>query len=326
METRLKYIYTVYQEKSIVKAAEKLYVSQPSLSITIKRIEQELGITIFDRGRKPLVLTDAGKAYIEYIEEMMTLESRLSERLYDIENLNAGQVRVGSTNYVLSSLLIPVLQVMHWQHPGVTVDLCEDNSPALRQKLLNGDIDVLIDSCMITDPTMEYREIMEEDLLLVTPPHLVAHSKYRPYLLHPDPAHGLRKKDWKYLPAEYAREILSEPILSFRPGTDLYNRMISLLNQYDVQTRTLLEFEQVSSCIDCIEEGLGASLIPSTPFFYRRRQYDVCLFALQTEGISRKQRIIWKKGRYHPKAMDVFIETTEELFKKFAETGIGTKP
>ena len=59
METKLEYIYAVYQEKSFVKAAEKLYVSQPSLSITIKRIEQELGITIFDRRIKPLVLTEA---------------------------------------------------------------------------------------------------------------------------------------------------------------------------------------------------------------------------------------------------------------------------
>lgn len=315
METKLEYIYAVYQEKSFVKAAEKLYVSQPSLSITIKRIEQELGITIFDRRRKPLVLTEAGKAYIEYIEEMMTLENKLAERLYDIENLNAGQVRVGSTNYVLSTLLLPVLRAMRWEYPGVLVDLCEDNSPALRQKLLNGEIDILIDGCAVTDSSMESREILEENLLLVTPSRLGMRNEYRPYLLRPDVARSMDEKDWNYLPVEYAKEILREPILSFRQGSDLYNRITSLLNQYNVQTKILLEFEQVSSCIDYIEEGLGASLLPSTPFFYRHRRYDVCLFALKAEGIARRQKIIWRKGRYHPRAMDLFIEMTERCLK-----------
>ena len=195
------------------------------------------------------------------------------------------------------------------------MDLCEDNSPALRQKLLNGEIDILIDGCAVTDSSMESREILEENLLLVTPSRLGMRNEYRPYLLRPDVARSMDEKDWNYLPVEYAKEILREPILSFRQGSDLYNRITSLLNQYNVQTKILLEFEQVSSCIDYIEEGLGASLLPSTPFFYRHRRYDVCLFALKAEEIARRQKIIWRKGRYHPRAMDLFIEMTERCLK-----------
>ena len=63
----MEYIYTVYKEKSFSKAAKKLFISQPSLSATVKRIEKKIGAPIFDRSTKPLTLTECGEKYIQYI-------------------------------------------------------------------------------------------------------------------------------------------------------------------------------------------------------------------------------------------------------------------
>ena len=74
-----EYIYAVYQEKSFSKAAKKLYVSQPWLSATIKKAEQELGLALFDRSTNPISPTEAGRYYIEKLEEIAAIEAEMSE-------------------------------------------------------------------------------------------------------------------------------------------------------------------------------------------------------------------------------------------------------
>ena len=75
-----EHIYAVYQEKSFSKAAKKLYVSQPWLSATVKKAEQELGLPLFDRSTNPISLTKAGRYYIERIEQIMAIETEMEGR------------------------------------------------------------------------------------------------------------------------------------------------------------------------------------------------------------------------------------------------------
>ena len=72
----LKYVYEIYKEGSFSRAAKNLYISQPSLSATIKKLEQDIGVTIFDRSTTPVQLTDAGKVYIETTRQISTSASR----------------------------------------------------------------------------------------------------------------------------------------------------------------------------------------------------------------------------------------------------------
>jgi len=69
-----EYVYAVYTEKSFSKAAQKLFVSQPWLSSTIKKVEQELGLPLFDRSTTPISLTEAGQYYVEGVEKNMAIE------------------------------------------------------------------------------------------------------------------------------------------------------------------------------------------------------------------------------------------------------------
>ena len=84
-----EYIYAVYQEKSFSKAAKKLYVSQPWLSATVKKAEQELGLPLFDRSTNPISLTKAGRYYIERIEQIMAIETEMEGRFKELQNRTA---------------------------------------------------------------------------------------------------------------------------------------------------------------------------------------------------------------------------------------------
>ena len=73
-----EYVYEVYRERSFIKAAQNLFISQPSLSATVKRIEQQIGYPLFDRSTKPLGLTECGARYIRAVEQIMSVEHEFS--------------------------------------------------------------------------------------------------------------------------------------------------------------------------------------------------------------------------------------------------------
>ena len=98
MTTGMRYVKMVYEQGSFTKAAEKLFISQPSLSAMVKKTETELGTAIFDRSSTPLELTEAGQAYLEYIDATARNEALLNEKLWDIQNLNKGHICIGGSN------------------------------------------------------------------------------------------------------------------------------------------------------------------------------------------------------------------------------------
>ena len=98
MTTGMRYVKMVYEQGSFTKAAEKLFISQPSLSAMVKKTETELGAAIFDRSSTPLELTEAGQAYLEYIDATARNEALLNEKLWDIQNLNKGHICIGGSN------------------------------------------------------------------------------------------------------------------------------------------------------------------------------------------------------------------------------------
>ena len=101
-----KYVYEVYRCKSVSAAAKKLYVSQPALSMSIKKAEEELGSAIFNRKTTPFTLTEEGKVYIEAIEKILKIERDTKNTISDISNLKSGTLRIGTSTH-LSFYAIP---------------------------------------------------------------------------------------------------------------------------------------------------------------------------------------------------------------------------
>ena len=121
MERANKYVLKIYQTKSFSKAAKALYISQPSLSATIKKLEDELGFQIFDRTTNPLSLTRKGEIYIEYLEESIINEKKLERRIKSLSTLSHERLVVTGTNY-LSFKIIPIIcGKLHKKYPHVEI-------------------------------------------------------------------------------------------------------------------------------------------------------------------------------------------------------------
>ena len=99
-------IYTIYQEKSFSKAAQKLFIAQPSLSVIVKKIEDDIGLPLFDRTCKPIRMTEAGMEYIRATEAIRHIENAFTNYVDAVNELQTGTLTIGS-NQLLSSLILP---------------------------------------------------------------------------------------------------------------------------------------------------------------------------------------------------------------------------
>ena len=174
------YIYEVYKERSFSIAAKNLYITQPALSASVKKVEKQLGITIFDRSTSPIILTEEGKVYIESIEKIMHVEDEMKNRLFDMNELKTGTIRISGENFVSSFIIPKIINEFSKRYPGIKVELTESNSPDLRQLLINDSIDLLIAHDF--DKNLYSAEpLFEETLLLAVPENFKENDDLKEY-------------------------------------------------------------------------------------------------------------------------------------------------
>lgn len=126
-----EYFLTVAREGSISRAAEKLYLSQPYLSQCIGRLEQELQMKLFDRSHTPLVLTDAGRLYLSYLEGVGNLTGKFESQIEELRTGSRQILNVGMTPWRGSVLLPDILPAYAAAHPDVRIVLHEYHSNTL---------------------------------------------------------------------------------------------------------------------------------------------------------------------------------------------------
>ena len=168
METVASYAYQVYKKGSFTKAAKALYISQPSLSAAISRLEKELGFRIFDRTAIPCSLTPEGRIYIESLEEIIESESNMKKRIRELSDVEHGSITVGGASFASYLILSELCGEFYKAYPKIKVTLDIGNAQNVRnlsEKLYSNEIDILItydgtDTKYISEPLLEERLII----------------------------------------------------------------------------------------------------------------------------------------------------------------------
>jgi DNA-binding transcriptional LysR family regulator len=170
-----KVFYEVANEKSISKGAEKLLISQPAVTQSIKTLEAELGGQLFIRTPKGVVLTEEGQILYNYISEGMKYFINGTNKFTSLKELNVGSISIGATTIISEQYLIPYLKEFNKLYPNISINIVNDLTDNLIKKLRNGDIDVLIMSMNNEDTTKDL------DINLITELHdiFVGNIKYK---------------------------------------------------------------------------------------------------------------------------------------------------
>ena len=149
MFTWKHYVYEIYKERSFSRAAQNLYISQPSLSARIKKIEQQLGAPLFDRSTSPLRLTQIGEAYIKAAEEIFQLEQQMENYINDLNTLKSGHLSIGGSNLFAAYALPPIITHFREKYPDIKIQLTEGNTAQLEELLSNNTLDMVIDKVLV---------------------------------------------------------------------------------------------------------------------------------------------------------------------------------
>ena len=166
---QLQYVLTIAQEKNITKAAQKLYLSQPSLSMSMKSLEQELGTALFERKNGTLSLTYAGELFCHWATSTLRSQQILSDQLSDISIDARHKIRLGISPHRSLILLPDILTAFYERSHNCDIQIIEEPTYLLKELLEEDQLDLIID---IPHPdTINYNSelLAREHILLAVP-------------------------------------------------------------------------------------------------------------------------------------------------------------
>lgn len=292
MQQDMKYIYMVYKYGSFSKAAQALYITQPALSISVQKVEAEIGMPLFIRDRKPLGLTEAGKVYIEKIRQFQFLEDELSQQLNDLSQLKTGRLRVGGSHYFNSYILPPVLADYKKKWPGIQLELTEASSFELISMLKENEIDLTF-NCT-PQPRDNLRRIpgFEDRILLAVPKSYPVCQKLSAYSM--TAADIMQKKHQSpSAPAVTLEEFGAAPFILLTPGNNLYSRCLAMFEESSVMPEVCMQVSQLVTAYHLSCAGIGATFIsdwmvvcdqPEMLYFKVNSPQAVRVFDIVTSG------------------------------------------
>ena len=315
----MEYMYAVYEEKSFSKAAKRLFISQPSLSATVKRVEERLGYPVFDRSCKPLKLTEFGEQYIAAVEKMRGVEHQFSDFINDWGNLQVGTLALGGSNLFSSWVLPQLMQDFARNFPLIKLELTEENITELVALLQNGKIDLLIENCSLDEMVFERMLFREEHLMLAVPRQFEINDKLKEYQV---PIEDIRNESYreKAIQEVPLTAFSQEPFIVLKPENDTRKRAMDIFREQKMEPRILFELDQQMTSYNITCTGMGISFI-SDILISRVPFHDQAVYYKLPEKYSRRDIwFYWKRGKYFNRAMEEFLKMAgkdQTAFSKF---------
>ena len=315
MFSKYKYVYAVYQEGNFTRAAESLFISQPSLSAAIKNIEKEVGAPLFDRGGGAARLTEIGREYIAAAKKIMSAEHDFLNRIHDIYELETGSISVGGTNYLCSYVLPRIINRFTALHPKVEVSLVEAQSKTLMEQIDSEKLDIMIDSFDENMDMYEGDPLVSEKILLCLPADRPINRKLESFRIYPDDIYN-GSVDISSIPAVPIEVFKDEPFILLKNGNDMYYRAKMIFEKNDIVPNVVFSVDQMNISYALADSGMGACFATDTLFRYGKFNNNVLLYNVSQEHGSRMLYIAHKRNRYCTRTMHEFIRVAKEVIQK----------
>ena len=253
-QRELIYVKTIADEGSISKAAQKLYVSQPSLSHCIQRIEDSLGTKLFIRSASGLTLTYVGERYYSVATEILQIYNDFELEVGEISSLRTGRITVGMTTYLATWLLPQILPAFRRQYPNVNIVLVEKNSTQLEAELIARHLDFAVMHSFANSSHQErsritFYPISRSAFVLVAP----RGTPLRQYA-RPDPQGGLPIMD--------LRKLADQPFVMVDQGRRIRQISDHILWQAGITPEVVLTTVSYETAHRLACQGVGLTFIP----------------------------------------------------------------
>ncbi len=303
----LLYVKTVADEKSISKAARKLFIAQPSLSQSIQKIEETLGTPLFYRNTGGLTLTFAGERYYHMASEILKRYEDFELEISDINNLKTGKIHIGITNHLGTLTLAKVLPRYRELCAHIEVYIYEENSVRLEQMLLGSEVDFVImhASRENTHPQIEYEFLNRDPFVIAMAPD------------HPLIRRAVEKPGYPY-PVLDVRLLKNERFLMLHKSQRIRQITDAVLNRAGIlQPQITLTLRNYETAQLLAAQGMGITLVPLQYSTIGSSEYRPALLCIdKSYGASWDMCIASVKNGFLTKADQLFIRLVKESFSE----------
>ena len=278
-------------------------------------MEKELGITIFNRSSSPISLTEEGKVYIESIEKIRGIIDETKNRIYDLNELKSGTIRVSGENFVSSFILPKIIMKFSELYPGINVELVESNSPDLRQMLINDSIDLLI-AHDFDKNLYSSISIIDETLLLAVPKDYEINDKFSDYTLtREDILKGKHLKD--DCPKIKINWFKDMPFILLKKGNDTRRRASLIFQEAGFEPENVkIYLDQLITSYNMVCFGLGIAFVNDV-LVKNSEQTGCVYYKLSGRSVYRTMSVGYKKNKYLSKVMKAFIDTAKKVYENY---------
>ncbi|RAP26106.1 hypothetical protein C2W64_02122 [Brevibacillus laterosporus] len=289
---QLHYFVTVSNQLSYSKAAQKLHISQPSLSNAIKNLEQEIGSPLLDRNTRKMELTDAGKILYKKSILLLSQMNMLKKEMEEVKLTGSGDLIIG----IIESVKHWIPKVIHEyqdRFPSINIKLIEVLSgKAVKESLRKYDTHLLITNQYIDEADIESFPLYDERLVLV---------------LHRD--HPLAQKKESIL----LKELEREPFIISTEGFQTREDILTAFTLEQMTPKIKFEIERFETALTLVRENLGITIIPEN---YLSEPMDVSIVqkTIDSSALERTVYLTFMKNRYLAPAVQTFLEDIRRNF------------
>lgn len=294
---QLRYFVEVAHREHFTRAAEALYVSEPSVNRAIARLERELGTPLFDRRGRGIRLNTLGRAFLARVERALTELEEGRREVRDLSDPERGVVSVGFAHTVGAELLPRLLRAFEDAHPLMRFQLAQTATrPQVLSQLDAGEVDLCVSMPFPSHPHTRWVRLLTEEVYLAVPPH----------------HHPLAARTTIAL-----REVAAEPFISLKREYAMRLLADDFCRRAGFEPAIAFEGDEFATVRGLVSAGLGVALIPRLGWLAADDSSPVRLRV--TEPVcERELGVAWREDRYLPAAAVLFRDFLIAHFAEYA--------
>jgi LysR family transcriptional regulator, carnitine catabolism transcriptional activator len=280
MEIRqIEYVVSVVDHEGFTRAAAALHVTQPALSEGIARLESELGIGLFHRVGRRVVLSAAGAAFLEPARQLLRDRAVIATSVAAVAGLEAGRLDLVALPTLSVEPLARLVGELRRAHPGIAVRIEQpEDSNEIANRVRSGRSEIGLADLPIDEPGLISEELLTQELLLVVPPS--------------SPLAGRRRVTMA--------DVAAVPLVMTPPGSPMRRRIDSAFADAGATPTVAVETEQRESIVALVLAGAGASILPD-PLADAAQASGAVTVALSPR-LRRAVGLVWRDGPLSPAA------------------------
>ena len=285
--TELRYIVAVARERHFGRAAETCFVSQPTLSVAVKKLEEELGVTLFERGPGEVSVTPAGQKIVEQAQRVLEEASRIREIAAAGKDPLAGPLRLGAI-YTIGPYLLPkLIPILRRTAPAMQLLIQENFTHRLADELKSGEVDVILIALPFEEPGVATRAVYDE-------PFFVAVPKGHP---------------WENRKRVTTDELTSESLLLLGEGHCFRDQVLEICHTVRSRERSPLAKTVEGGSLETIRQmvagGVGVTVLPATSTATGAGPGDLIRILPFARPVpTRRVGLAWRRSFPRPEAIE----------------------